>query len=119
MEKNLSFRMIGVMVLITVISGIILAGVWSVSAKKIEYNMELVKLEAMKSLNPDMVKNELVTKEGEDLYKCYNQEEALISYFFIAVGNGFQAPIKAAVSIDPDFKTINGIRILEQSEWIY
>jgi Na+-translocating ferredoxin:NAD+ oxidoreductase subunit G len=116
MEKNLSFRMIGVMLLITVVSGMILAGVWAASEQKIEQNMEQVKLEAMQSLNPTMAKNELTQKEGESLYKCYDQDGSLISYFFIAIGNGFQAPVKVAVAVDPSFKEVNGIRVLEQSE---
>jgi Na+-translocating ferredoxin:NAD+ oxidoreductase subunit G len=116
MEKNLSFRMIGVMVLITAVSGLVLAGVWGVSKDKIAQNMEQVKLQAMQSLNPEMARNELETKGTEQIYKCYNQAGDLISYFFIAVGNGFQAPIKTAVSVDPGFRDIIGIRILEQSE---
>ncbi|MFC1485066.1 FMN-binding protein [bacterium] len=115
MDK-LSLKMIFVMVVITSISGLVLSGVWSISVKKIRKN-ETIKIEqALYEINPNAESFEIVKKNEQEIYKCLDADGNLIAYFFLAQGNGFQAPIKIAASTNPSWTQILGIRILEQSE---
>ncbi|MCP4049774.1 MAG: FMN-binding protein [bacterium] len=116
MYNNLSFRMIFVMVLITAVSGLVLSGVWSVSVEKIKKNETIRVEEALYSINPQVKSFKVKVKNGESIYECYDKDKILKAYFFLAEGNGFQAPIKVALSVDIDWKNITGIRVLEQSE---
>ncbi|MFC1752020.1 FMN-binding protein [Thermoproteota archaeon] len=114
--NRLALHMIVVMVLVTTISGLVLSGVWSVSVDKIKRN-ETIKIEqALKELSPDTDHFSLVTKGESSVYECYNENNQLISYFFLAEANGFQALIKVAAAVDPGWISLIGLRVLEQSE---
>jgi electron transport complex protein RnfG len=116
MDLKLNLRMIGVMVVITACSGLILAGMWSISIEKIKRNETKNIEDALFSLNPRAKTFKIINKDMHQIYECYNKKKRLISYFFLAQGNGFQAPIKIAVTVDKKWKKLVGIRILEQTD---
>jgi Na+-translocating ferredoxin:NAD+ oxidoreductase subunit G len=116
MDKKLPFKMIVVMMLITAVSGLILSGIWAVSKEKIAKNAKMKIEEALYDLNPSAKSFEIEDMQGNQIYKCLDAQGSLISYFFLASGNGFQAPIKMAITVDPDFKKLVGVRILDQTE---
>jgi Na+-translocating ferredoxin:NAD+ oxidoreductase subunit G len=115
MNKNLPFKMILVMTIITAVSGLVLSGIWSVSEDKISRNEKAKVIDSLFEINPAATKYEKLDM-SEEVYKCFDKKGRLLSYFFIAEGNGFQALIRIAVSVEPDWKEIIGIRILEQTE---
>ncbi|MFC1771137.1 FMN-binding protein [Candidatus Margulisiibacteriota bacterium] len=116
MKNNLPLRMMIVMMVITAISGMVLSGIWAISKDKIAQNEKAKIREALYEINPETKTYKVINVGADEVYKCYNKGNSLIAYFFLAEGNGFQAPIKIAMSVKPDFKNIIGIRVLEQTE---
>jgi len=72
--------------------------------------------EAIFQINPSASKYEIVEVQNTKVYKCKDNQDNLLSYFFVCQGNGFQGLIKIAVSVTPEWNNVVGIRILEQTE---
>lgn len=116
MDKNLSLRMIVVLVVVSALSGLILSYTWNASAEKIKTNEGKKINSAIMELNPTAKTIETATVEGDTVYYAIDETGKKMSVTFIAEGNGFQATVKALVSMTLDLKQMIGMRILEQSD---
>ena len=116
MTLPLPLRMILVLVLITSTSGFVLSMVWEKSEPLIIENARQNLVNAIFELNPGASSYDTVSRNGDTIYHCLDKSGKHISNFFVAQGNGFQGLVKIAVSAQPDWTQIIGIRILEQSE---
>ena len=114
---NKTAKMIIVLTVITALSGAILASWDNVTKPKIAYHQ----LQALKAAIADVIPahdyyDELQV-EGTTLYlgKLEGQTEP-VAIAFKTAGSGFQGVVSIMVGIEPDFRTITGIKVLEQIE---
>lgn len=112
----LSIQMILVLVTISALSGMILAVVWQNSKEKIALNQQKELENALFSINPAVKRYTSQNVPSGKIYDCYDDQKTLINRFFIGTQNGFQGAIKLGISVNPAWTSVDGIRILDQTE---
>ncbi|MFH1855657.1 MAG: FMN-binding protein [Candidatus Omnitrophota bacterium] len=104
------------LIIIAGISGGIIAGVFSATKQKIEYQNKKRIETAIFSILPETKKIEETETASRILYKCKDEKGDLIAVAFIAVGPGYQDVIKVLVVADKELNVVKGIEILESVE---
>ena len=111
-----SIQMIVVLGLVGLISGASLVLVYRYAAPLIEANQKKELETAIFKVIPEAARYEVLTKDGQELFKVYDKNENLLGYAFIAEGSGYQGKIKMLAAIKRDLSTLYGIEILESVE---
>ncbi|PIE33881.1 hypothetical protein CSA56_09325 [candidate division KSB3 bacterium] len=109
-------QMFTVLILVGSLSGMVLAGSYSLTKPFIEQH----KLEELKEsifvVLPDAKSYEDISANGIKLYKGLSESNEPAGYAFVAEGTGFQGVIRMIVGIAPDLETVLGMQVLEQVE---
>ena len=114
---NNSFKMILVLTLIATVSGGVLSSWDGITAPKIEvHRLRELKMAIADVLPPHDFYEE--QKAGEyTLYIGKNKDsDKPVGIAFRAIGSGFQGKIAIMTGLQPDFKKLTGIKVLEQIE---
>lgn len=104
-------RLILVLTVICLISAILLGAAFSLTKDKIAEQERKVEKEALSIVLPDAVD---FVKEN-DYYKGFAENQKLIGYVLIGVGQGYSSKIKVMVGLDIE-GSMKGIKILSQQE---
>lgn len=111
-----TIKMISVLTMVGLISGASLVLVYQYASPLIADNQKNEMKEAIFKIFPD-TKTYEQKEAGEDVFFVVKDKTGkLLGYAFIASGNGYQGEIKMMAGIEPDFKTLVGIEILESQE---
>ncbi|GAK53440.1 electron transport complex, RnfABCDGE type, G subunit [Candidatus Moduliflexus flocculans] len=113
---NVTKQMIVVMTVIGVLSSVVLAASDMVTKGMIAKNQQKALEAAVFKVLPGAKTYEAIGTETFSAYKGMNEQRQLVGYAFIAEGPGFQGTIRMMVGIDPEFKSLFGMDILEQVE---
>lgn len=114
---NKTAKMVIVLTTITALSGAILSTWDGITKPMIEYH----RLQALKAAISEVIPaydnyNELQV-DGANLYVGkLDGQETPVGIAFKTEGSGFQGTVTIMVGMKPDFKTITGIKVLEQIE---
>lgn len=108
--------MIVVLLIIGVISGGLLAGVYRVANPLIVKNREKVLREAVLVVLPGARTFKKLARGGLVVYEGLDGAGRPVGRAFIAEGAGFQGKIRMMVGMDMDLKKIKGLLILENVE---
>ncbi|MEA1986395.1 MAG: FMN-binding protein [Candidatus Marinimicrobia bacterium] len=112
---NKSLKMILVLTIITVISGVILSYWDSFTKPKIEAHRANKMDKLVRAILPDNDSIEELKIGGKTIYKGIKDDE-IIGLVFKVEGGGYQDIISIIVGVSPDFSEINAIKILSQKE---
>ncbi len=104
------------LMIITAISGGILATVYSITKEKIKYQQKQKIEKAILSILPQAKQVDEVKIDSYILYKCKDEDGEVSGLAFIAEGPGYQDLIKVLVVMNTDLTLIKGIEILESVE---
>ena len=113
---NVTKQMIVVMTVIGVLSSVVLAASDMLTKGMIAKNQQKALEAAIFNVLPGAKTYEEMGTETFKAYKGVNDQNALVGYAFIAEGPGFHGTIRMMVGIDPEFKALFGMDILEQVE---
>ena len=110
-------KMIVVLTAITALSGALLATWDAVTKPKIEYHQLQALKAAISEVLPAYDYYDELQVEGKTLYVGKLEGEAKpIGVAFKTEGSGFQGNVSIMVGVQPDFKSITGMKVLEQIE---
>ena len=120
-------RIVGVLTIIALISGVSLALFADFTAEKRRNNEILALQKALSDIFPEMTKSEKPVdtskftdkekiKTFQDVYKVIGDNDKCLGYAFKAIGQGFSDKIEMLVGVNPDFTRIKYIEILKQIE---
>lgn len=120
--RSSTWRMILVLALVSILSGGTLAGFYTWLNPIIEANRQKADLElGFKGLFPEAASFEEEvppsSAEVDDaVYRVLAADGSVLGYAFKASGDGFGGPIKMAIGLSADRKSLVGIRVLQLSE---
>ena len=111
------FRMVLVLTLLGLISGLALSLVSNYADPLIEENKQEAIREAIYYVlqSTENYETEEVV-DGNVVYRSFDSSDQLIGYAFTASGGGYQGTIRLMVGVGPNLEEIRGIQILESSE---
>ena len=109
-------KMVAVLTILGVISGLVLSLVSEYAQPIIEANEQEAIEEAIYYVLPRTKDYETKTYNGKKIYSTVNEEGSLVGYAFTASGSGYQGTIKLMVGVDSNLEQIQGIQILESEE---
>lgn len=109
-------KIVLVLTIIALLSGLLLSGVYQSTLPKIIENKQKEIEEAVFVVVPDAYSYKKINVKGQDVFVVKTKEGQEIGKAFVASGAGFQDKIIIMVGIDPDIKTITGIKIMDQKE---
>jgi electron transport complex protein RnfG len=109
-------RMILVLVIVGLVSGVVLVSVYNYASPLIQRNEEAALKEAIFKVLPGIAEYNELKKDGVSLYEGVKRDGDVLGYVFIAEGNGYQGPIKIIAALNRDLSHLTGIEILESSE---
>ncbi len=114
---NTSTKMIIVLTLIAALSGSVLSMWDGVTAPLIEANRLKVLKAAISEVLPTYERyDEVQVRDDIILYVGKDTSDATVGVAFKAKGNGFSPDLTLMVGINPDFTSLTGIEVLEQTE---
>lgn len=140
MKTNTPVFIIGFMIIMSVLFGGAITGIYLSQAERLEENEMLLLQKSLaqvfnlvdirtasnqkieEAVNQRVTEDTVVTDPETDheftLLKAYKSEKHkdLIAYGFRFRGQGFWAPIEGIIALSPDLKTTSGIVIVEQAE---
>ena len=111
-----TIKMISVLTVIGLISGISLALVYNYASPLIEKNQNKKTEQAIFTIFPEGKKYTASGIKEENVFKVTDGKGCLLGLAFLAEGNGYQGTIKIMAGIKTDLKTLIGIEILESQE---
>jgi len=122
--KDKAIGMVVVLTAVATLIGGILATVYKAAAPQIEANRLAEEKRAIFEVLPDAVRYETIEAllpgdKGEKvvkIFKGFDSDEDLVGYAYTVAGPGFQAIIKMMVGVEPDYKKLRGMQVLEQLE---
>lgn len=111
-------QMVAVLVIVTLVSGIVLATVYTGLIPKIRENQRLATERSLGALfskerNPEF---EQVTAEGTSMYRARSGDGDLLGYAVRVVTTGYGGEIQLLVGLSPDMESVLGIQVVEQIE---
>lgn len=109
-------RLILVLTVISILSGMILAYTFNSTNDKIIANDELKKQRAISEVLPGLVSYEIQQKGNLTYYQGYDNDKNPVGIAVEAVGGGFQGEIKLMIGINPEENKITAIKVLSQLE---
>lgn len=111
-----SARMVVLLLIIGVLSGGILAGVYEVANPLIQKNRQKELAKAIFEVLPRARSYQKVKKENVLFYQGLDENKKLVGIAFVAQGPGFQGAIKMMVGMDNSLRKLTGLRVLENVE---
>ncbi len=111
-----SGRMVIVLVVVGMISGLFLAGVYNYTAPLIKENEKKALEEGIYKVLPDASRYTVIAKDGITLYHGLDAQDRVVGYAFEAEGYGYQGVIKIMAGIDPQLHRLTGMEVLQSSE---
>lgn len=109
-------KLIIVLTLISVLSGMILAYTFYTTNDKIIANDELKKQRAIAEVLPGLASYEIQQKGNLTYYQGYDHEKNSVGIAMEAVGGGFNGEIKLMIGVKPEESRITAIKVLSQLE---
>ena len=109
-------RMIVVLTVIAMLSGLVLAFTFNMTNDKILHNAELKKQRAIKEVLPGLETYEMKQKGELEYYQGYNAQGNPVGIAVEAVGGGFSGDINLMIGIIPSEERITGIKVLKHLE---
>lgn len=98
------------------VAGLLLAFANQATISKIKSNQEKEIADSIYKLDPNVKKYRSEIVAGHRIYAVYDKNNRLSSYCILTSGNGYQGKIRILIGLALDFKTLNGIEILENIE---
>ena len=111
-----AIKIVLALMIISAVSGGILATVFSITKEKIEYQEKQKIEKAILSILPQTKQVSETKIAAQILYECKNKNGEVAGLAFIAQGPGYQDLIKVLVVTNTDLSLIKGIEILESVE---
>jgi len=112
---NKSMKMIVVLAVVGLLSGLSLALVYQYAIPEIEINQAKELELAIYELFEEGESYQIVDEESK-VYKVLDKDKNILGYTFIAKGNGYQGEIKLMVGLKKDLASLSGIEILDSVE---
>lgn len=109
-------RLILVLTIISILSGLILAYTFHSTNDKIIANGEIKKQQAIAEVLPGLASYEVQQKGSLSYYQGYDNDKNPIGIAVEAAGGGFGGEIKLMIGIDPEENKITAIKVLSQLE---
>ncbi|NQT30131.1 MAG: RnfABCDGE type electron transport complex subunit G [Candidatus Saganbacteria bacterium] len=113
---NKILRMIVVLTVIGIISGAILALVYTWSLPKIVENETKATDAAIFTVLPDTKTYKKVVALDLTYYDCFDESGAKVGTAILCQGNGYQGAITLMVGVNADFTEFTGMTVLDQVE---
>jgi electron transport complex protein RnfG len=114
--KNSIARLIIVLALISIGSGLFLALTYNFTIPSIEANAAREQEIAILETLPGATKYEEVKGTEFPMYKGYDNGGNMVGVAYVVEGGGFQGIIKIMIGINPQQEKVTGIKILSHSE---
>ncbi len=114
---RIELKMVVVLTLITLISGMVLGLVYTQTNPKIHENLELAKERALKKVIPNVSSYDV--KEVDRYTTIFTARDSsgdIVGYGVLIQGSGFQGPIKLMVGFDTTKTRLTGIEVIENVE---
>ncbi len=115
-EVKDSLRIVGVLVVVGIASGLILAGIYKYAQPKIELHREENKQRAIYSVLGEVNRIKIIRDKEGEIYQGLNKKGEGIGYAFSAKGGGYQGEIILMVGLSADLSKILGIEVVENLE---
>lgn len=111
-------RMIIVLTLVTVLSGLVLAATFASLSPRIELNRERALQASLAALFSDVDEPQFEQLEIEemDIYRGEDAEGRLIGYAVAVTASGYNGPISMLLGLTPDLQQIEGLQVVENRE---
>ncbi|MFP4374533.1 MAG: RnfABCDGE type electron transport complex subunit G [Spirochaetaceae bacterium] len=111
-------KMIMVLGLVTLISGVVLAGIYSGLIPRIEANQQAALERSLSALFEDAEEPEFEELDtgGPTIYRAETSGGDLLGYAVRVSATGYGGEIRLLVGISPDLSSIAGLQIVEQVE---
>jgi len=109
-------KMISVLTIVGLLSGAVLALVYSYANPLIARNQKDETEKAIFKIFPEAKNYDKESAGEEDVFKVKDESGKLLGYAFIAKGNGYQGVITIMAGIKPDLETMVGIEVLDSQE---
>jgi electron transport complex protein RnfG len=109
-------RLILVLTVISILSGLVLAYTFNSTNDKIIANAELKKQRAIADVLPGLVSYEVQQKGSLTYYQGYDNDKNPVGIAIEAIGGGFQGEIKLMIGVKPEENKITEIKVLSQLE---
>jgi len=113
---NKSLRLVLVLTLTAVLSGVILAVLNMYTAPRIELNANKTLSEAIGYVLPGNQKCDVKVVDDVTFYIGKDAQGKIVGVAFVAEGDGFQSRLKILVGMDPAMTKIIKIKVLSQAE---
>lgn len=111
-----TIKITGILTLICIICAFLLSLVWVPAQPKIEFNLKKLIEDTILNLAPQATMIEPVAGTKDTLFELKDREGKLMGYAFLAEGQGYQGTIQILATVDPTFKILGGIEIIESRE---
>ena len=109
-------QMVVVLVVVGIVSGVVLAGIYKYAQPKIEVHREEERRRAIYSVLEETEEVKIIRYKDREIYQGLDQKGDTIGYAFEAEGTGFQGKIILMVGLSSDLTKILGIEVLESRE---
>jgi electron transport complex protein RnfG len=109
-------KMAGVLGLVALFSGFLLAYVQDRTKAQIEENRTRALREAITSLIPEAQRYDTKVVGEYKVYYVYDENGALSGYCILTSGSGYQGEIKILIALSKDLERLRGIQVLENVE---
>lgn len=111
-----ALRIVGVLVVVGIVSGLILAGIYKYAQPKIEVHREKNKQRAIHHVLGEVSSIKIIKSEEGEIYQGLSAEGKVIGYAFEAVGAGYQGKITLMVGLSANLNKILAIEVVENME---
>jgi electron transport complex protein RnfG len=109
-------QMVIVLVVVGIVSGLVLAGVYRYAQPKIQMQQEEERQRAIYSILKGAEEIKTIRYKDREIYQGLDLEGKIIGYAFEAKGTGYQGEIILMVGLSSDLTKILGIEVLESKE---
>ncbi|HRD17860.1 MAG TPA: FMN-binding protein [Candidatus Marinimicrobia bacterium] len=113
---NKSLKLVVVLTLTALLSGLILAVLNTYTAPRIELNENKTLLEAIEYVIPGQKTCDVKVIKDVTFYVGKDDKGQVIGVAFVAEGDGFQSRLRILVGMDPEMTKIVQMKILSQAE---
>jgi electron transport complex protein RnfG len=114
--RNPFVRMIVVLTIVSMFSGVVLAQTYKMTIPKIMENDKIKQENAIKSVVPGGKQVNDVSKEGIEAFEVTDENGNKVGMAFVADAGGFGGIIKLMVGIDIENRKLTGMTVLSHAE---
>ena len=114
---RIEIKMVLVLTVIALISGLVLGLAYEETSPKIEKNLELAKGKALKKVVPNVASYEAKQVDRyTTIFTAKDSSGNIAGYGVLIEGSGFQGPIKLMVGFDTTMTKLTGLEVIENIE---